>query len=382
MKVLQTIGGFSAKCGGTSTCTYDLLLAMHSLNPEPIVDILTPEVSTFGDKLMGEGEYWIRTVPNDYKTPLCFSSNMKTFLRNSDYDIYHTNGMWMHINHITCLEARKKNKPYIITPHGMLYPQALKRSAWKKNILLSIGGVSKDLTMASCIHATCKEEMLHYRALGYKNPVAVIPNPVPIPDFLQRIHHDNNIKRIGFLGRLHPRKNVEALIDAWILLATKVKDAELLIMGKGDREYEQLLKNKVHQYNLHNVIFAGFVTGREKFEKLASLTALCVPSDFENFGMIVTEALSVGTPVIASSGTPWQELNTNQCGYWINNDVHTIADTIEKIFELQGSELTQMGINGRQLVERKYKDTQVALKMKQLYEWILNRGEKPEFVYD
>ena len=331
---------------------------------------------------MGHDESWIKALPHDGLTSYGFSKNINAFLRESDYDIYHTNGMWMHCNHETCLLARKKKKPYIITPHGMLYPQALKRSAWKKNILLSIGGVSKDLTMASCIHATCKEEMLHYRALGYKNPVAVIPNPVPIPDFLQRIRHDNNIKRIGFLGRLHPRKNVEALIDAWILLATKVKDAELIIMGKGDTEYEQLLKNKVHQYNLHNVIFAGFVTGREKFEKLASLTALCVPSDFENFGMIVTEALSVGTPVIASSGTPWQELNTNQCGYWINNDVHTIADTIEKIFELQGSELTQMGINGRQLVKSKYKDTQVALKMKQLYEWILNGGEKPEFVYD
>lgn len=376
MRILQTIAGFGAHSGGTSTCTYDLISALHQIDCK--VDLMTLRAVD----LMGDGESWIKALPHDGLTSYGFSKNINAFLRESDYDIYHTNGMWMHCNHETCLLARKKKKPYIITPHGMLYPQALKRSAWKKNILLSIGGVSKDLTIASCIHATCKEEMLHYRALGYKNPVAVIPNPVPIPDFLQEIRHDNNIKRIGFLGRLHPRKNVEALIDAWILLATKVKDAELLIMGKGDTEYEQLLKNKVRQHNLHNVIFAGFVTGREKFEKLASLTALCVPSDFENFGMIVTEALSVGTPVIASSGTPWQELNTNQCGYWINNDVHAIANTIEKIFELQDSELTQMGINGKQLVESKYKDIQVALKMKQLYEWILNGGEKPEFVYD
>ena len=53
--------------------------------------------------------------------------------------------------------------------------------------------------------------------------------------------------------------------------------------------------------------------------------------DFENFGMIVTEALSVGTPVIASLGTPWEELNIHRCGWWVNNDVDTLAQTIEKV---------------------------------------------------
>lgn len=331
---------------------------------------------------MGRGEKWIKALPDDGITPYGYSRNMNAFLRQTDYDLYHTNGMWMHCNHETCLMARKKGRPYVITPHGMLYPQAMARSAWKKRLLLTLGGVDEDLRLATCIHATCKAEMEHYRALGYKNPVAVIPNPVPIPDFLHEIQRENSIKRIGFLGRLHPRKNVEALINAWIMLSDKLRDAQLLIMGKGDAAYEQMLKDRVRQHGLNNVVFAGFVKGREKFEKLASLTALCVPSDFENFGMIVTEALSVGTPVIASLETPWQELNTCRCGYWISNDVQTIADTIERLLGLPSSELTQMGENGRQLVESKYKDTQVAGMMKQLYEWILNGSEKPEFVYE
>lgn len=376
MKILQTIAGFGAHSGGTSTCTYDLLTAMHEAGCD--VDLMTVQT----DDLMGHGESWIRALANDAISPYGYSRNMNLFLRRSDYDLYHTNGMWMYCNHITCAIARKKQRPYIITPHGMLYPQAMARSVWKKQLLLRLGGVDKDLRQAACIHCTCMEEMGHYRELGYENPVAVIPNPVPIPSFVNELKKDQSVKRIGFLGRLHPRKNVEALIEAWIALGDKVKDAQLVIMGKGEPHYEQMLKERVASHGLKNVEFAGFVTGREKFERLASLMALCVPSDFENFGMIVTEALSVGTPVIASLGTPWEELNTCHCGYWVSNDVNTLANTIAQVLDLPAGEISQMGKNGKQLVRVKYQDTQVAKMMAQLYSWIIDGGKKPEFVYE
>ena len=97
--------------------------------------------------------------------------------------------------------------------------------------------------------------------------------------------------------------------------------------------------------------------------------------------MIVTEALSVGTPVIASLGTPWEELNTCHCGYWVSNDVHTLADTIAQVLALPADEISQMGENGKRLVRDKYQDAQVAKMMAQLYCWIIDGGKKPEFVY-
>lgn len=377
MKVLQTIAGLGAHSGGTSTCTYDLLSAMHRTCGCD-VDLLTLRCAD----LLGHGEAWIKALPDDAVSPYGYSRNMSRFLQQSDYDLYHTNGMWMHCNHATCAVAHRKGKPYIITLHGMLYPQAMVRSAWKKQLLLKLGGADKDLRQAACIHCTCVEEMQHYRSLGYKNPVAVIPNPVPIPSFVNELQNDRSVKRIGFLGRLHPRKNVEALIKAWIELGDKTKQAKLVIMGKGDADYEQHLKNIVRSHSLSNVEFTGFVTGREKFERLASLTALCVPSDFENFGMIVTEALSVGTPVIASLGTPWQELNTEHCGFWVKNDADTLAEAIKTILNLPADEIIRMGENGKRLVKEKYQDTQVASMMAQLYSWIIDGGAKPKFVYE
>lgn len=375
MRVLQTISGFGAHSGGTSTCTYDLLVAMHNIGCN--VDLMSIQT---GD-LMGKGENWIKALFNDYCTPYGYSRNMNNFLKRSDYDLYHTNGLWMYCNHITASIARRKRKPYIITPHGMLYPQALARSTWKKRLMMRLC-FDKDIREANCIHATCMQEMKYYRDLGYQNPVAVIANPVPIPDYINEIKPQRNKKRIGYLGRLHPRKNVKGLIEAWAKLGKFTQNAELYIMGKGDESYEADLKKFVLTSGLTNVVFAGFVNGRKKFEELASLNALFVPSDFENFGMIITEALIMKTPVMASLGTPWEELNTHHCGWWVSNEVSSIAETMLRALSLSEEERDAMGTRGRQLVEANYSSTLVAMKMKQLYTWILNGGSKPEFVYE
>lgn len=376
MKILQTIAGFGAHSGGTSTCTYDLLSAMHRIGCH--ADLMTMQ----SDDLMGHGEEWIKALTNDALTPYGYSSNMNKFLGRSDYDLYHTNGMWMHCNHETCVAARRKGKPYIITPHGMLYPQAMARSAWKKKLLLAMGGVSKDLRSAACIHATCKEEMEHYRALGYKNPVAVIPNPVPIPDFISDIAASQEKKNIGYLGRLHPYKRPDALIKAWAQLAGDTHGYELILMGKGTDDYERYLRDLVTELQLKNVSFLGMVIGEEKYKILASMRALCVPSKTENFGMTVAEALIVQTPVICTNTAPWEELNTHHCGWWIDNDIDTLAQTIRDVLQLPQSEIEKMGNNGKILVETKFSAEKVAAMMKRLYEWILNGGEKPEFVYE
>jgi glycosyltransferase, family 1 len=381
MKTIQTIAGFSAHSGGTSTCTYDLLSAMHCIGCH--VDLMT--LASTGQ--MGKGEEWIKALPNDAVTPYGYTRNMKRWLCKSDYDIYHTNGLWMHCNHITCATARKKGKPYIITPHGMLYPDALHRSYWKKWPLMKLF-FNKDIADATCLHVTCKQEMEHVRSFGYKGTVAVIPNPANLPEYLDEVASVkptflgcSRVRKLGFLGRLHPRKKVENLLYG-VAKLPGLQDCELVIMGKGDDKYEQFLRDEAIRLGLKNVTFCGFVSGREKYEQLMQLSCLFVPSDFENFGMIVTEALSVGTPVMASLGTPWEELNTVGCGWWIDRSPDNIAQVMRQVIEIPTEKLLAMGERGRQLVQEKYAAPQVAAMMKRLYEWILNGGEKPGFVYE
>lgn len=385
MNVLQTIGGFGAKGGGTSTCTYDLISAIHNVAPGECVDLLTPSVSDPTDRIMGSGEPWIKVVDNDYRTPLALSHNLCRFLSNSDYDVYHTNGMWMHINHSTCVEARRKNKPYVITPHGMLYPETLARSSWKKWPMRKIW-FDKDIREASCIHVTCVDEMNHLRRFGYSGPIALIGNPVSVPNYSKvmienREYKNEDSVNIGFLGRIHPRKHIERIIYG--LCLSHRSNISLYVMGKGDETYEYFIHSEAKRLGVADrVHFLGFKRGKEKFEQLSKIDALFVPSDMENFGMIIPEALIVGTPVMASLGTPWEALNKEKCGWWCDNSPETIAEVIDGIYNLSAQELAVMGIRGREYVLRKFAADKVASQMLSLYKWLTHEAAKPDFIYN
>lgn len=381
MKILQTISGFGAHSGGTSTCTYDLISALHA--ERGVVDLLTLSSKDPTDRLMGMGEEWIHALPNDAITPFGYSANMKRWMEGKmgEYDVLHANGLWMYANHITCAMARKYGKPYVITPHGMLYPAALRRSYWKKWPFLKLF-FHKDIMHASCLHATCKQEMEHIREFGYRGPVAIIPNPMVLPAPPSAKRSPKAKKAFGFLGRLHPRKKVENLFYGVELLKERQQECELWIMGGGLPEYEAFLKAEVQRLGLRNVRFLGFVSGQDKYEKLALLSTLFVPSDFENFGMIVTEALSVGTPVMASLGTPWEELNNQHCGWWCDRTPENIAQVMRQVLDMPALELDAMGERGKAMAKANFAAEEVARKMMQLYSWLLDGGQAPAFVHE
>lgn len=379
MKVLQTIPEFGIKSGGTTTCTYDLVSALNSM--DYFTELLTLNISDPLDRLVGVGEHWITALPVDSKTPFGYSKNLLHFLQKSNYQLYHTNGLWMYCNHITCKVAREKNKPYIITPHGMLYPQALKHSYWKKYFFLKLY-FKKDIMDATCLHVTCKQELEYVRSFGYKGPIALIPNALNLSNTNNAVPFlSNSVVRFGFLGRLHPRKKVENILYGAARLKDRGDDFKILIMGKGDEEYESFLKSEVKRLGLRNVEFCGFVDGLKKYEYLSSLSILIVPSDFENFGMIVAESLSVGTPVMANVGTPWELLNIQHCGWWLNCSPDNIALIMNKVLDMPVDLLKEMGGNGMRLIENNFSVMKVAREMALLYDWILNKGAKPHFVY-
>lgn len=377
VNILHTVDSLNPKSGGTCTSTYDLVTALNL--GKDFVDILTLQTNA-NDDFIFEKDKFIRSVRNDAFSPLKFSINSRRYLSSTNYDLYHINGLWLDISHAAARIARIKNKPYVITPHGMLYPQALSHSKWKKKLLMHLW-YKNDLRSAACIHATCCREMEYYRQLGFTNPVAIIPNLVNIPPYVYDIKRPDDCFRIGFLGRIHPRKNVHDLITAWKNAGKSTDDGELLIIGEGDSVYMAQLRDHVRQLGLHNVIFSGFLSGKDKFESLASLTALFVPSDFENFGMVVPEALIVGTPVMASLGTPWEELNDVGCGWWCDNSINSLTKCIEIASKLTHSQLCEMGRKGRTFIEHNYSARVISKKMSALYNYILGDGEKLNFIY-
>ena len=380
MKILHTIPGLRLTAGGPPLSVSLTVLGLRDLKVD--VDILAYDVKSSEDKNIIEGDF-IHLLPSPNERRFVYSRYFTKWLRESEkvYDLYHCQGVWQYPSFAMARFARKNKKPYIITPRGMLYPQIFQNNPFAKSLLWNFL-LKEDIQKASCVHVTCIEEMEHLRKRGITSPMAVIPNPVDIDSFLSNDIKEKDEKfRLGYLGRIDPRKHIDRLINAWAELGDKVENGELLIMGAGDTTHHEFLKNEVRRLGLKNVVFTGFVSGQAKVDAINSLSYLVVTSDFENFGMIIAEALMHRVPVITSKGTPWEELIHHDCGWWIDNDKETVKSAILVAHAVPEEKRKQMGINGQNLILKNYSKDVVAKKVKALYEWLISSAEKPEFVY-
>ena len=297
----------------------------------------------------------------------------------SNVDIYHAQGIWQYPTYALVDIAKKNDRPYLITPRGMLYPQDIaKASTFFKKLSLKLR-LLYDLNNSACVHVTCEEEMIHCRNLGISSPIAIIPNPVEIKNYLP--HTNQNCFTIGYLGRISRRKNIESLIYSLANLGIANKECQLLIIGGGDHDYESFLKAEVKRLRLENVHFLGFLSGKEKDEALSKVDILVMPSEFENLGNAVLEGLVRGIPCIATKGSPWKDLETYNCGWWVEYNQLAITEAIRSAFNSSKSDLAAMGRNGRILVENNYSVNSIANKMKGLYEWIISNSQMPDFVF-
>lgn len=376
MKVLYT-GTLDVNAGGPAFSTYNTMRGVNAIGVETHVLMYKMGV---GGKLIGD-DVPVHFAKKPIEHSFCYSAYYKReIISCGDFDIYQAQGVWQYNTYALVDVARKRGKPYIITPRGMLYPQDIAKSkSWFKKMSLKIR-LLDDLNRAACVHVTCEDEMNHCRNLGVTSPIAIVPNPVEIKEYPNAKKDD--VFRLGYLGRISRRKNVEGLIYAWSELGDKVKDnAELLIIGGGDEEYMAFLKKEVARLNLSNVRFTGFISGQEKEDALSSLSVLAMPSEFENFGNVIVEGLVRGIPCIATTGAPWKDLEDYQCGWWVEYNQAAITKAVQSALETPVEDLYVMGVRGKKLMKEKYSIEAVAKQLKEVYEWLLGNHEKPDFVH-
>lgn len=291
--------------------------------------------------------------------------------------IIHLQHIWSPYIHIMAWIARRKNIPYLISIRGMLEPWIMTRNPRKKQLGLFLYQ-RKDLQKARVLHATGEMEMNNIRKLGFTNPIAVIPNGINL-SLVPEPKEQFGKKRMVFLSRLHPKKGIELLLDAWKMIDTA--GWELLIAGDGEESYKQELQKKLTENNLSNVEFTGPRYYNEKWDLIRSADVFVLPSFSENFGIVVAEALAVGVPVITTHDTPWQELDTHRCGWWIELNITNLANALNDAMSLSPEQLKEMGLRGRALIQEKYDIRMVAKNMHELYQWIIDKNMRPDFVY-
>ena len=199
------------------------------------------------------------------------------------------------------------------------------------------------------------------------------------------------------MSRIHPKKGIEVLIDAFSCLHNEFQEWRIAIVGNGEDDYRQSLINRVKELGLGECIsISNPVFGSAKMQLYQESSIFCLPSYSENFGMVIAEALSCGVPAITTNGTPWQLLNGDaptmgarfdclgdkkQTGWCIDLSVDNLEKTLREAMMMSPDELYEMGQRGSLLVNTNFNYRSVAKMNKALYEWILSGGDTPQFVY-
>lgn len=235
----------------------------------------------------------LETVPVAGPAFFGYAPGLLDALLATGADILHLHGIWMYPSRAATLWARRTGRPYLISPHGMLDPWITARGRWKKALARRFYERAS-WRRADAFHALTGDEAADIeREAGGKPRILTIANagPAAVAEAAA-----GRAPRIVFLSRIHPKKNMAALVDAW-RAASLPPGAELVVAGWGDPA-------DVADFEAHiagappSVRFVGPAHGELKRELLESARFVILPSHSEGLPMTMLEAWAARTPTI------------------------------------------------------------------------------------
>lgn len=294
----------------------------------------------------------------------------------------HIHGIWQEHCALAARLARVQGKPYILSAHGMLDPWALKQKRLKKDLYMGLVE-KRNLRGAACLHALTSAEAEAYARLAPGVPIAIIPNGADVPEsadperFFARFPQVRNRRIVLFLARIHPKKGLDVLCEAWRAVSRRWPDAHLILAGPDSENTQAPLEAFIRAHGLADrVTFTGMLGGPDKWSALAAAHVFVLPSYSEGLSVSVLEALGMGRPVVVSEQCHVAGIGEHRCGWQIQPRVSEIEAALHAFFSLPVTEAQRMGMNGRALVRRAYSWNTIGQQMTALYLWV-SGGPRP-----
>lgn len=385
MKILHVISSIDPRTGGPATALAGLTTAQHAagLDVRVVSTFSADYKSDLADKLVEQG-IKVRVV-GPVRGALGRHPELVPTLKHAilDADIVHIHAVWEEIQHQAAVICRTNNKPYIIRPCGMLDPWSLKQNKWKKKIYMALR-LNRDLNAAHGIHLASRTEGELVALLRLAAPLIVEPNGVSLNEYVNlpasgefRLQYPQIRNRpiIAFLGRIYPGKGLELIVPA--LAHLKNTDAILVAIGPDVQNYRSQIMAKAQALGItERILFTGMLTGRAKIAALADADLFALPSEHENFGIAVVEALAAGTPVIISDQVNLcSDILQGRVGGVVPCEVDALAKELDRW--LADGELRRASAQrARPFVWERYDWNQIARRWEEHYRRIIDANGK------
>jgi glycosyltransferase involved in cell wall biosynthesis len=369
MRLVHVVPHISDEASGPSYCVPRLCASLAVLGHEVELSCLAARGPIPGVRLDVHRQWSVLS-----RFAVSPSHTLALRRKAGQMDIVHNHSLWSWVNVAAGWAVAGRRAKLVTSPHGTLSAWALSRSRHAKRALWPIQ--RRVLERADLIHATSEIEYGEIRALGFKAPVAIIPHGIDLPD-LPVSQPTASQRTLLFLSRIHPKKGGDRLLQAWQQLQHVHQDWRLRMVGRGEPSHEQELRKLAHSLQLERVDFSGPLYGAEKSKAYFEADVFVLPTHYENFGMVVAEALAHGCPVVVSKGAPWAAVQEERCGWWVEHDVNTLTGGLDAALSESSEALREKGAKGRMWMERDFSWPLVAERMEASYRLVRHGGEPP-----
>lgn len=372
MRVLHVIPSVDERSGGPATAIVPMCRALMQQGVDVLLLSttagLTHEVAQ-GEVLDHKGVpaiFFQSQLGESFK----YSRPLSLWLRSNiqNFSLAHIHAVFNHSSVAAAHVCQMSAVPYVIRPLGTLDPWSMTQKSLRKRLFWQISGKGI-MENAAAVHYTSEAEKLSTESSLGMNHGRVIPLGVEVAV-------SNSVARsnpyVLVLSRLHPKKGLDVLIDAFLSLVQKLEFAEwrLVIAGDGPSEYVSMLKAKAGADE--RITFTGWLDGEEKNAVLSGASLLVLPSHQENFGLCVMEALAQSVPVLVSPNVNLAPEIAAAYAGWLASIEKTALE--EKLAEALSNreELTKRGRAGLKLAV-KYSWENSARELVDLYRTVIQR---------
>ncbi len=350
--------------GGPVASTWSL--SRHLAKAGVQVRVLTTDAD--GGRRLAVGKGWQEVAPNlvvrycrrlghGLLAPTMLPAALRELARA---DLIYLSGLFVWPLPALAAASVLVGKPLVVSPRGMALPEALASKAGKKRLFLRLAkfvGLNR-----AAFHVTSQPESDHLQTIFPRAEKILIPNGVEIPTAetlaALRASKPDHPPYLLYLGRLHPHKQPELILQAfatWANAHPENQTLHLRLVGPGEETVRDQLNIQAQAAGLESRIhLEPAVTGQAKAHLLTHATALVLASKSENFGMSVAEALAHQTPAIVTQSAPWSGLETHRCGWWPETSANGLAESIQELVELSADKRDEMGGRGRSWMEKEF----------------------------